>query len=604
MTAPREDPMLQRLRDAAVALQRTTAERDELLRRASEPIAIVGMGCRFPGGADNPEEYWRLLEEERDAIGPLDERWKLVGALPAEDAPSWGGLVKEVDRFDAAFFGIAPREANSLDPQHRVLLEVTWQALEDAGILPAALEGSRTGVFVGASWTDYAHSVRNLPDAAKDAYTGLGNMPSVAAGRIAYTFGLHGPCVTVDTACSSSLVTVHLACESLRRGESDVALGGGVNLLLSAETMTTMTRLQALSPQGRCRAFDAGANGFVRSEGCGMLVLKRLSDAQRDGDRIWATIRGSAVNQDGRSNGLTAPNGPAQEALLRAALRVARVSPEAVGYVEAHGTGTSLGDPIEFEALRNVLGAPRPDGSQCLLGSVKTNIGHLESAAGVAGLMKAVLALAHERIPRSLNFRTLNPRIRLAGSSLAIASDAASWPRGEATRIAGVSSFGISGTNAHVLVEQAPAAHEAAPAPARAAELVVLSAKTPRGAARGRRSPARTPRRSPRGVAGRPRVQPPVDTLTDGAPPRARRPDPRGPARSPRRRGERREPERPAGGVDLDDAQGGLRVSRPGLAVARHGPPAARRGAGVPRRARRVRPRDRGRSGLVGASTS
>ncbi len=469
--------MLQRLRDAAVALHRTTAERDELLRRASEQIAIVGMGCRFPGGVDDPESYWRLLEEGRDAIGSLDERWQLIGSRPAEEAPDWGGLLKEVDLFDAEFFGISPREAITLDPQHRLLLEVTWEALEDAGILPRALEGSQAGVFVGVCWTDYANAVREIRDDAKDAYAGTGNMPSVAAGRISYTLGLHGPCLTLDTACSSSLVTTHLACESLRRGECDIALAGGVNLLLSAETMTMMSRLQALSPQGRCRTFDASANGFVRGEGCGMLVLKRLSDAQRDGNRIWATIRGSAVNQDGRSNGLTAPNGAAQEALIRSALRAARLTPESVGYVEAHGTGTSLGDPIELEALRNVIGAPRGDSSRCFVGSVKTNLGHLEGAAGVAGLMKAVLTLSHGRIPKNLNFRTLNPRIQLAGSSLAIASEGAAWPRGEASRIAGVSSFGISGTNAHVILEERPAAMEST-APSRSAELVVLSART------------------------------------------------------------------------------------------------------------------------------
>jgi len=470
--------MLQRLRDAALALHRTTAERDELLRRANEPIAIVGMGCRFPGGVDDPESYWRLLDGGHDAIVSLDARWRLLGAHPAEGTPSWAGLLDEVDRFDAAFFGIAPREAVTLDPQHRLLLEIAWEALEDAGIVPRTLEGSRAGIFVGSTWADYAHSVRNIPDEAKDAYAGTGNMPSVAAGRIAYTLGLHGPCVTVDTACSSSLVTVHLACESLRKGDCDLALAGGVNLLLSAETMTTVFRLQALSPQGRCRTFDAGANGMVRGEGCGLVVLKRLSDARRDGDRIWATIRGSAINQDGRSNGLTAPNGPAQEALLRAALKAARVAPESVGYVEAHGTGTSLGDPIECEALGNVIGAPRSDGSRCLLGSVKTNLGHLEGAAGIAGLMKAVLALVHERIPKNLNFRTLNPRIHLAGSSLAVAAEGAPWPRGEAPRFAGVSSFGISGTNAHVVLEQAPTS-EVAPAAVRDAELVVLSAKTP-----------------------------------------------------------------------------------------------------------------------------
>ncbi|HEX4446239.1 MAG TPA: acyltransferase domain-containing protein, partial [Polyangiaceae bacterium] len=419
------------------------------------------------------------LEGGVDAIGPLEARWQLVGARPAEGAPGWGGLLDDVDRFDAAFFAISPREALMLDPQQRLLLEVAWEALEDAGIVPRTLEGSRAGVFVGSTWSDYAQAVQALPEKAKDAYAGTGNIASVAAGRIAYTLGLHGPCVTLDTACSSSLVTVHLACDALLKGDCDLALAGGVNLMLSAETMNIVFRWQALSPQGRCRTFDAGANGMARGEGCGLVVLKRLSDAQRDGDRIWATLRGSAINQDGRSNGLTAPNGPAQEALLRTALKSARVAPEAIGYVEAHGTGTSLGDPIECEALRNVIGTPRADGSRCLLGSVKTNIGHLEGAAGIAGLMKAVLALVHERVPKNLNFRTLNPRIRLAGSSLAVASEGATWPRGSVPRFAGVSSFGISGTNAHAVLEEPPPVAPIAPTPDRAAELVVLSAKTP-----------------------------------------------------------------------------------------------------------------------------
>jgi acyl transferase domain-containing protein/NADPH:quinone reductase-like Zn-dependent oxidoreductase/acyl carrier protein len=475
----REDQLLQRLRDAAVALQRTTAERDALLRRANEPIAIVGMACRFPGGADNPEEYWRLLDEGRDAVRSLDDRWKLVGTRPASDAPSWAGLLGEVDRFDAAFFGISPREATSLDPQQRLLLEIAWEAIEDAGIPAKSIEGSRTGVFVGACWLDYSHAVRQLPDEAKDAYATTGNMLSVAAGRVSYTLGLQGPCVTVDTACSSSLVAVHEACDALRGGECELALAGGVNLILSPETMTAMTRVQALSADGRCRTFDASANGYVRGEGCGLVVLKRLSEAQKAGDRIWAVVRGSAVNQDGRSNGLTAPNGPAQEALLRDALRAAGVAPQSVGYVETHGTGTPVGDPIEFEALRNVVGAPRADGSRCVVGAVKTSIGHLEGAAGVAALMKAVLALGHDKIPKNLNFRTLNPRIHRAGSSLDIASEPSPWPRGATPRIAGVSGFGISGTNAHAIVEEAPPVVPVAAVPARSAELVVVSAKTP-----------------------------------------------------------------------------------------------------------------------------
>nr|WRX36515.1 hypothetical protein [Cystobacterineae bacterium] len=447
---------------------------------SDEPIAIVGMGCRFPGGADSPEAYWELLENGRDAVQPLDARWQLVGARPSEDAPRWAGLLTgKVDAFDAAFFGISPREAQSLDPQQRLLLEVAWEALEDANILPPSLSGSRTGVFVGAGSTDYLHFISRRQRADRDAFSTTGNMLSIAAGRLSYTLGLQGPSLTLDTACSSSLVSLVLACRSLRARESDLALAGGVSMLLSPDTMEAMMRTQALSPEGRCRTFDAAASGFVRGEGCGLVVLKRLSDARRDGDRVLALIRGSAVNQDGRSTGLTTPNVLAQEALLREALQSARVDARAIGYVETHGTGTSLGDPIEIEALRAVVGPERADGSHCVLGAVKTNLGHLEAAAGVAGLIKAVLVLQHERIPKNLNFRTLNPRIRLEGTALALATEPTPWPRNGTPRLAGVSAFGLSGTNAHVVLEEAPAADVAPAASQRAAELFVLSAKSP-----------------------------------------------------------------------------------------------------------------------------
>jgi len=474
----REELLLERLQRATLALRDTLDERDALLREKFEPIAIVGVGCRFPGGADDPELFWKLLDEGRDGIGPLAPRWALSGTVPGPTAPRWAGLLTgAVEDFDPAFFGISPREAGSLDPQHRLLLEVGWEALEDAGIAAHGLRGSRTGVFVGATNTDYFGLVSRAPRAQQDAYTITGNLLSVAAGRLSYTWGLQGPCMTVDTVCSSSLVTVHLACQSLRAGESDLALAGGVNLILSADTMDGAERTQALAPDGRCKTFDALANGFARGEGCGLVVLKRLRDARRDGDPIRALIRGSAVNQDGASTGLTAPNVRAQQALLRDALASARVAAADVGFIETHGTGTALGDPIEVEALRAVLGAPRADGSRCVLGAVKTNLGHLEAAAGVAGLIKAVLALQHQRIPRNLNFRVQNPRIELEGSALALATAALAWPRGERPRLAGVSAFGLSGTNAHVLLEEAPAISETS-APTRAAELLVLSAKT------------------------------------------------------------------------------------------------------------------------------
>jgi acyl transferase domain-containing protein/acyl-CoA synthetase (AMP-forming)/AMP-acid ligase II/acyl carrier protein len=451
----------------------------EVRATRDEPIAVVGMGCRFPGGADDPAAYWALLDEGRDAIQPIAPRWALVGARPGAGAPRWAGLLAgAVDGFDAAFFGISPREARTLDPQHRLLLEVAWEGLEDAGIPARSLAGSRTGVFLGAGSTDYRDTVARQPRVEQDAYGFTGNLLSVAAGRLSYTLGLHGACLTVDTACSSSLVAVHLACRSLRAGESDLALAGGVNLLLWPDTTEALARTQALSPDGRCSTFDASANGFVRGEGCGLVVLKRLSDAERDGDRVWAVIRGSAVNQDGRSAGLTAPSVRAQEALLGEALRSAGIDAAAVGYVETHGTGTSLGDPIEVEALRSVLGGARPDGARCVLGAVKTNLGHLEGAAGVAGLIKAALSLHHERIPRNLNFRTLNPRIRLEGTSLSVAAEAVAWPRGGAPRVAGVSGFGISGTNAHVVLEEPPAVSSSPSAPERGAELLVLSARS------------------------------------------------------------------------------------------------------------------------------
>jgi len=477
-----ESAVVQRLREVVIALDRAVSERDALKAQQREPIAIVGIGCRFPGGAADPDAFWRVLEAGADAVKPLAPRWALVGAEPAATVPRWAGLLDEgIERFDAAFFGISPREARTLDPQHRLLLEVAWEALEDAGIPVRTLAGHRAGVFVGACSTDYAHAVSRAPREDRDVYATTGNMLSVAAGRVAYTFELDGPCLTVDTACSSSLVAVHLACRSLRARESDTALAGGVNVLLSPESMEGLARTQTLSPDGRCRTFDASANGYARGEGCGLLVLKRLSDAERAGDRIWALIRGSAINHDGRGAGLTAPNVLAQEALLREALAAAGVEPSAIGYVETHGTGTSLGDPIEVEALRAVFGPARASGVRCFLGAVKTNIGHLEGAAGVAGIIKAALSLRREAIPRNIHFRSLNPRIRLEGTAFALPNEATPWPRTTAPRLAGVSSFGISGTNAHVVLEEAPAPKAvpaASPSPSAARHLFVLSAKS------------------------------------------------------------------------------------------------------------------------------
>ncbi|RKG93765.1 type I polyketide synthase [Corallococcus terminator] len=484
MNAPSTGAQQERLKKAAVVIRRLEerlASLEQVEQQQHEPLAIVGMGCRLPGGADAPRTFWELLDAGRDAVQPLEPRWALVGSQPGAGVPRWAGLLTEpVDGFDAAFFGVPPREARSLDPQHRLLLEVAWEALEDAGIPPGALSSSRTGVFVGACSKDYSDSVTRQPNEEQDAYSTTGNLLSIAAGRLSYALGLQGPCLTIDTACSSSLVAVHLACRSLRSGESDLALVGGVNMILSPVLMEGLARTQALSPDGRCRTFDASANGFVRGEGCGLVVLKRLSDARRDGNRIWAIIRGSAINQDGRSTGLTAPNVLAQQALLRDALRDARVEADAIGYVETHGTGTSLGDPIEVQALRDVLGGMRPDGSRCVLGALKSNIGHLEAAAGIAGLIKAVLALEHGRIPKNLHFRRLNAHIELEGSALILATEPLAWPRTDRPRMAGVSSFGLSGTNAHVVLEEAPLVEPAIAAPPRGAELMVLSARSPK----------------------------------------------------------------------------------------------------------------------------
>ncbi len=438
----------------AIVAMKTMGNKLAALERAkNEPIAIIGLGCRLPGGGTSPEAFFQALEKGVDGITKIPhERWPADAISSDKPETRWAGLLSSVESFDAAFFGVSPREATTLDPQHRLLLEVVWEALEHAGERPEKLMGSRTGVFVGAWATDYRDRITSFEEF--DAYCGTGNLLSAAAGRISYTFGFQGPCLTLDTACSSSLVAVHLACQSLRNDECTLAVAGGVNLILSPATMIMASEMQALSPDGRCKAFDASANGYVRSEGCGIVVLKRLSDAECDGDTILALIRGSAVNQDGRSTGLTTPNVLSQEAMLRRALENAQISAADVGYIELHGTGTPLGDPIEFDALRSVFGNPRQDGSPCVLGAVKTNIGHLETAAGVAGLIKTVLCLQHESIPKNLHFKTLNPRITLENTPFVLATEMKPWKRSSKRRIAGVSSFGASGTNAHVILEE------------------------------------------------------------------------------------------------------------------------------------------------------
>jgi myxalamid-type polyketide synthase MxaB len=467
-----------------LALKEARTKLEAVERAKTEAIAIVGLSCRFPGGADTPETFWQLLINGVDAVTevPID-RWNVNAVYDADpDAPGKtytrdGGFLSQVDRFDAAFFGISPREATKLDPQQRLLLEVSWEALEYAGVS----QPTQTGVFVGVTTNDYARLLMPDGDLSQlDAYYLTGNPLNAVAGRLAYTLGLQGPCMAIDTACSSSLVAVHLACQSLRNGECDQALAGGVNLILSPENTVALSKAKMLAPNGRCKTFDADADGIVRGEGCGVVVLKRLSDAIAAGDNILALIRGSAVNQDGASSGFTVPNKAAQELLLKQALSQAKVAPAEVDYIEAHGTGTPLGDPIEVRALGGVLMADRPSDRPLQLGSVKTNIGHLESAAGIAGLIKVVLSLQHQCIPPHLHLKQHNPYINWSEYAIAIPTQPTAWPIGKKFRIAGVSSFGASGTNAHVILEEAPVSPKLDPTPMdRPLHLLTLSAKTP-----------------------------------------------------------------------------------------------------------------------------
>lgn len=427
--------------------------------RAPTPVAVIGLGCRFPGGVRSPEAYWRLLTEGRDAVGTVpDGRWEPFVRDPArlpDDVSPHGaflGGLDEIAGFDAEFFGIAGHEAVAMDPQHRMLLEVAREALDHAALPAPALAGTRTGVFVGISGNEYAHLTTADPGAV-DAWTATGASLSIAAGRLSYALDLRGPSMSVDTACSSSLVAVHHAVRSLVSGESDTALAAGVNLLLSPAVTLGLQRAGALAPDGRCKAFDAEADGIVRGEGCGVVVLKRLADAERDGDRVLAVIHATAVNSDGRSNGLTAPNAEAQRALLAEA-HEAHPAPTTVDYVEAHGTGTALGDPIEAGALGAVLGRDRPADQPLLIGSAKTNLGHLEAAAGIAGLIKTVLALHHGEIPGQLHFTRQGPHADLDALGLRVVTTPEPWPRYSGTATAGVSAFGFGGTNAHVVLAE------------------------------------------------------------------------------------------------------------------------------------------------------
>jgi len=438
-----------------------------------EAIAIVGLGCRFAGEAADGAGFWRLLAQARDAVAPIPPgRWNhaaWVGTEPGRTMQTAGGFLPGIDMFDGPFFGIAPREAVQMDPQQRLVLEVAWEALENAGMAPDRLRGVQGGIYLGLYNDNYGLIGRGSPDATViDGWSASGTHTSVAPGRIAFQLGLTGPAIAIDTACSSSLTAVHLAVQALRSGDCAMALAGGVHLILSPLGLVTSTKLGAASTSSKCKAFDADADGFVHGEGCGVLVLKRLSDAEAAGDRVLAVIRGTAVNQDGRSAGLTAPNGPAQEAVIRAALSNAGLTPDGIDAIEAHGTGTSLGDPIEMHALASVFaGRTRP----LSVGSVKTNIGHTEAAAGVAGLIKAVLMLRHQAVPATLHFKRLNPHIDLGGVPIEVPT----VTRPAALSRIGVSSFGFSGTNAHVIVERAPAT--TATADPRPAQVLAISAR-------------------------------------------------------------------------------------------------------------------------------
>ena len=470
----------------ALAVKRFKEERPDSAILNADPIAIVGIGCRFPGNVRTPEDCWRVLADGIDAVTevpgdrwPSDEYYDPDPKVAGKTNSRWGGFIPDASLFDPVLFGISPREAASIDPQQRLLLEVAWEGIQDSGRAPESLAGSRTGVFMGICSSDYERL--SLEDAFSiNSNTCTGAYRSVASGRISYLLDLRGPSVSVDTACSSSLVAVHNACQSLRSGESDLALAGGVSLHLLPEHYVGLARLGMLAADGRCKPFDAAGDGFVPSEGCGLVLLRRLSDALADGDRIYAVIRGSAINQDGRSNSLTAPSGLAQQDVVLAALRNGHVSPSSISYIETHGTGTALGDPIEVEALAAVLGAPVAGALPCVLGAAKSNFGHLEAAAGVLGLIKAALALHKEEIPANLHFKKLSPHISLEGTRFCIPTLSKPWLRGNAPRFAGVSAFGFSGTNAHLVLEESP------PIPVRRTKrasddacVLLVSARTP-----------------------------------------------------------------------------------------------------------------------------
>ncbi|NEO53119.1 MAG: acyltransferase domain-containing protein [Okeania sp. SIO3B5] len=476
-------------------IQQATAKLHEIETAATEPIAIIGIGCRFPGGVDSPDTYWKFLKEAKDVRTEIPRnRWDIDRYYdPDPDVPDkiyvrQGYFLQQpIDKFDPAFFGISGLEAAKMEPSQRLLLEVTWEALENAGISPRSLKKTDTGVYIGQMNNDYGIIGTDLQsDKLPDFYLGIGTAMSMSAGRLAYILGLQGPALFLDTSCSSSLVALHLACQSLRSRESNLALVGGVNLMLAPNATHALCQGRALSPDSRCKTFDASADGFARGEGCGMVVLKRLRDATADNDRILALVKGSAVNHDGPSSGLTVPNQQAQKKVIRQALKNAKLKPLEIDYVECHGTGTSLGDPLEVRAIDEVYCQKRTKEQLLVLGAVKSNIGHLEGAAGIAGLIKVVLALQNEEIPANLHFNQPNPQIDWEEMPLKVPTTAFPWKQqGEKPRLAGISGFGMSGTNAHIILEEAPGEVKSQKAKGKSEDvlerplhLLTLSAKT------------------------------------------------------------------------------------------------------------------------------